>query len=132
LFRSRSDLPFDVSDTEILTFLGPHLQRAFRLHWQFSELTARCQGLEKALDALVIGVIFFGAKGQIVLVNRVASGLINEHDGLLATRDGLGAEKPEESSLLKKIIFDVVSTANGKGLGAGGMVLVSRSKRPPL
>jgi DNA-binding CsgD family transcriptional regulator len=132
LFRSRSDSPFDVCDTEILTFLGPHLQRAFRLHCQFSELTARCEGLEKALDALAIGVIFFGANGQIVLANRAASSLMNEHDGLLATRDGLGAERQTESSLLKKLIFDAVSTANGKGLGPGGMVLVSRSKRPPL
>lgn len=65
-------------------------------------------------------------------MNRAASAFVSEGDGLLATRTGLRAERPAESSLLEKTIHQAASTSNGKGLSAGGTVLVSRRTRPPL
>ncbi|MGH9512515.1 MAG: helix-turn-helix transcriptional regulator [Terriglobales bacterium] len=132
LFRDASRPRFELGDVDLLDFLGPHMQRTFKLHFRFSELKARAEGLEKAFDLQLGGMVFFGQDGRIVFMNRAASDMIREHDGLLAMRDGLAAQNPTESAHLTKAILEAVSTANGKGLSAGGTVSVSRLKRPPL
>jgi DNA-binding CsgD family transcriptional regulator len=78
------------------------------------------------------GIILLGRTGQVVLMNRAASALVLERDGLLATRTGLRAEQPAESSLLEKTIRQAALTSNGHGISAGGTVIISRRARPPL
>jgi DNA-binding CsgD family transcriptional regulator len=132
LYRDSTRSAFGNCELETLRFLAPHIQRAFELHFQFSQLRAQSAGLERALDMLPTGVIFFGTKGEVVLMNRSASVSVSERDGLLATRDGLRAERPAESSLLEKTILQAASTSSGKGLSACGTVMISRRSRPPL
>jgi DNA-binding CsgD family transcriptional regulator len=132
LYRDKSRAQFTTSDLEVLQFLTPHLQRVFTLGLHFSELRSRSAGLETALDMLPTGVIFFGAKGEIVLMNRRASAFVAEKDGLLVTRGGLRAERPAESSLLEKRIGQAAAMLNGRGLCPGGIVMISRRSRPPL
>lgn len=132
LFRSSFSSEFQAGELEILRFLAGHLKAAFKLYLQFSELKALSVGLETALDILPTGIIFWGAKGEVVLMNRSARILVAERDGLLATRNGLRAERPGESTLLEKAILQAVATSNGNGLAPGGTVLVSRRARPPL
>ena len=132
LYRDSSRPAFDASGLELVRFIAPHIQRAFKLHFQFSELKARSAGLETAFDMLPTGVIFLGPKGEVVLMNRSALASVSERNGLLATRDGLRAERPAESSLLEKTILQAASTSSGKGHSAGGTVIISRRSRPPL
>ena len=132
LYRNSSCPTFEQRELEIVRFLAPHMQRAFKLHLQFSELKARSGALETTFDALPIGIILLGSKGEVVLMNRSAMASVSERDGLLATRDGLRAECLSESALLEKTIHQAVATLNGKGLSAGGTVMISRRARPPL
>jgi DNA-binding CsgD family transcriptional regulator len=132
LYRDQSRSAFTRCDSDILQFLVPHLQRAFKLHFRLFELRARSEGFEAALDMLPTGIIFFGPKGEVVLMNRSAAALVAERDGLLATCAGLRAERLAESSLLEKTIRQAASTLNGDCLSAGGTVMVSRRSRPPL
>jgi DNA-binding CsgD family transcriptional regulator len=132
LYRDRSGPEFNPSDLDILRFLKPHIQRAFKLHCQFAILQSRSAGFEAALDMHPTGVVLFGAKCQVVLMNQAASAFISERDGLLTTRSELRAERLAESSLLEKAIRQAASTSSRKGLPAGGTVLVSRRARPPL
>jgi DNA-binding CsgD family transcriptional regulator/PAS domain-containing protein len=132
LFRDESGSAFQTSELEILKFLDPHMRRAFNLHFHFSELKARSAGLEKALDMLPTGLIFFGADGRIVFMNRSASALVSRSDGLLATRKGLEAERVCESLLLTKTVQAAVSNSNGVDLFGEGIVRVSRRAKPPL
>jgi DNA-binding CsgD family transcriptional regulator/PAS domain-containing protein len=132
LYRSSSSSEFHGSEQEILHFLLPHLQRAFKLHFQFSALKAQQAGLEAALDMLPTGVILLGAKSEVVLMNRSAAALVAEKDGLLATRDGLRAEQPMESALLAKAIQRATLESKRNELCVGGTVLVSRRDRSPL
>ncbi len=132
LYRDSSLSAFESSELDILRFLAPHMQRAFELHLKFSALKNQSSGFLAALDLLPTGVVFLGRKGKVLLMNRGASALIAERDGLLATREGLRAERPAESALLEKTIRHAVSTLHGKGLSAGGAVMVSRRTRPPL
>jgi DNA-binding CsgD family transcriptional regulator len=132
LYRDASLSEFNPSDLDILRLLSPHIQRAFKLHFQFASLQARSAGFEAAMDMHPTGMVFLGPEGQVLLMNRAASAFVSERDGLLANRDGLRAERPAESALLQKAIRQAASTTSGQGLSAGGTVLVSRRTRPPL
>ena len=132
LYRDKSRTEFTASESHILEFLAPHLQRAFKLHLWFSKLKAHSAGVEAALDTLQTGMILLGPRGEIVLMNRSARTLIEEHNGLLATRAGLQAEQRVETSALMRKIQDAVRTSKGKGSSAGGTVLVSRRNERPL
>jgi hypothetical protein len=81
---------------------------------------------------LPTGVIFLGPNGEIALMNRSATSCLAKRDGLLATREGLLAEQPHESSLLAKTILEATSTGNGIGLSTQRTLQVSRRTRPAL
>ena len=132
LFRGASGPAFRSSDIRVLQLLSPHIQRAFKLHFQFSELKADAAGFGAALDMMATGVVVLGAKGKILLMNRAASAIAARNDGLLATGQGLRAERAAESAQLARLIRDAVSTGEGNGLGPGGAVSISRRKGGPL
>jgi hypothetical protein len=81
---------------------------------------------------LPTGVIFLGPNGEIALMNRSATSCVAKRDGLLATREGLRAEQPHESSLLAKTILEATSTGNGIGVSTQRTLQVSRRTRPAL
>jgi len=132
LYRDKSEAEFTDSESHILQFLAPHLQRAFKLHLCFSELKARSTDMEATLDTLATGMILLGQRGEIVLMNRSARTIVAQHNGLLATRSGLQAEQHVQTSALMRTIRQAARTSNGKGSSAGGTVLVSRRDGPPL
>jgi hypothetical protein len=132
LYRDKSDVEFGESELKMLRFLTPHLRRAFGLYRRFSALKSRSEGVEKALDMLPMGLIFFDCKGEIILMNRSAAACLAERDGLLVTRSGLRAEVAAESSALQKTIQQAAATSNGTGACAGANVVVSRRAGPPL
>lgn len=132
LFRSASSEEFQISDLDILRFLTPHMQRAFKLHFQFSELKARADQTENALNMLSTGVIFLGDSCEIVLLNRSADELLRRKDGLRLEQRKLTATLCSESAALQSMIAAAVQTSNGKGLSAGGTILVTREMGRPL
>ena len=132
LYRNSSSSGFQALELEVLHFLLPHLHRAFKLHLQFSALKAQSLGLEAALDVLPTGVILLGSTGKVMTMNRAASALILEADGLLATRDGLRAERQAESALLVRAIQQAILESSRNDIPVGATVLVSRRTRSPL
>ena len=131
LYRDQARTEFTDSDLLLFRFLSPHLQRAVKQHFYFSALRSQSEEIQEALDMSSTGVVFLGEKGEIVLMNKSASALFSERDGLLATRDGIRAERPAESAMLTKAIQQASST-NGNGFAIGGTVLISRRTRTPL
>jgi DNA-binding CsgD family transcriptional regulator len=132
LFREESGSSFNASELEILQFLSPHMRRAFNLHFEFSGMKALSLGLQKSLDMLTTGVIFFDAQGEIAYMNRTASTIVSQRNGLLATHRGLSAEAPTESALLINTILEAVSRSNGIGISRQVSIQVSRRARPAL
>jgi DNA-binding CsgD family transcriptional regulator len=132
LYRDSSSSEFQPADEDLLHILVPHLQRAFRLHFQFSELKARSSSAEMALDMLISGVIFLGSEGEVLFMNRKAEELLQSKDGLLCLRGKVIASVRSESDRLQAMIDSALHTGNGKGLGAGGTILISRQQARPL
>jgi hypothetical protein len=52
--------PFRSKDLDLLRFLAPHLERAFRLHLKFTELRTRAEDMQHAIDMFSTGIIFLG------------------------------------------------------------------------
>jgi DNA-binding CsgD family transcriptional regulator len=126
LFRRSLSGEFEVADLETLNLLIPHIQRAFKLHFQVSQLTGHAEGIEAALNMLSTGVIFIGANTSVLLANRTAGKILSGKNGLLLTRGKLSAVDYAESLRLQALIVAAVQTGCGKGLSAGGTILISR------
>lgn len=130
--RSARAGPFAEENLEIVRFLKPHIQRAYRLHFELAAANSRSAGLLNVLDVLSTGVILFGPSMQVVTMNRAAERIVAAGDGLLATRAGLQAECPMESNLLARAVQQAASIKSANGISVGGTILVSRRTRPPL
>jgi DNA-binding CsgD family transcriptional regulator len=132
IYRNSASKQFEATDLDILRFLLPHMRRAFKLHFQFSESKARAEGTEIALNMLKNGVIFIGDKGQVVLVNRCADALLRRKDGIHLENGKLTAKRHLESAALQSMIAAATQTGNGKSLSAGGAILINRENGRPL
>ena len=132
LYRGSSSSEFQVSDLETLNLLIPHIQCAFKLHSKLSELKARSTGIETALNLLVTGMIFLGAKGEVLLMNGAAEEVLDRKDGLFLQHGQLRAAAQGESARLQVMIGGAAQTGSGKGMRAGGTVPISREKGRPL
>ena len=128
LYRGALAHEFRMSDLGTLNLLIPHIQRAFKLHFQISELKEHNEGMETALNMLATGIVFLGSRGEVVLVNTQAEEILSRADGLLLRLGRLSAAVQTESALLQNAIRGAVATGNGKGLSAGGTILISREK----
>lgn len=132
LFRSSAGGEFDTASANLLRFIAPHLERAFQLHRRLSSLTTRSTAIEESLNVLTAGLILLDTNGKIVFLNRAASTVLAERDGLGSMQAMLFADVPAESHALRKTIQQAISMSNGRGSSAGGTLLVSRRNRPPL
>jgi DNA-binding CsgD family transcriptional regulator len=132
MYRSPLSGNFRTSDLDVLNLLVPHMQRAFKLHFQFSELNVRNQSMESALNLLTTGVVFLGTAGIVLSMNSKAEEILSRADGLLLHQGKLRAALYTEASCLVKIINGAVATGKGQGCCAGGTMRISRKKRRPL
>jgi DNA-binding CsgD family transcriptional regulator len=132
IYRSPQAGPFDENHLNVVRFLKPHIQRAYRLHREFAAVRHEKMGLHAALDSMTLAVILLGEDLRVAVMNQAAERLVAENDGLLATKHGLQAARSEESAQLQKLVAQAGLAAGGKGLNAGGAMNVSRSSRPPL
>jgi len=132
LYRSTHLPAFDEANLEFLRILTPHMRRAFRLHFQFSDSKACRAGLGAALDMMPAGIVLLGPKGEVLFLNRAAAQLAAANDGLRASQNGLAADRHEESAQLGKLIADAAATSQGKGLRLGGATRISRRQGTQL
>jgi len=126
LYKSSLSGEFRLSDLDTLNFLLPHIQRAFRLHFQFSQLRGRSEGIEAALNKLTTGVIVLGAKGEVLVMNNRAEQVLNRRNGLLLNHGRLEAAVYAESTCLRAMIGEASKTGSGTGRSPGGTILISR------
>jgi DNA-binding CsgD family transcriptional regulator len=132
IYRDRKEGPFAPDDLDLLRFLLPHMKRAFRLHFQFADLRRRSNDLQTALDHANTGIILLGAAGKVVVANRAAERLLRERDSLHVMDGTLRAGNTCESTRLQALVSQAQATSAGKGLNAGGAMLVSRRARSPI
>lgn len=129
--RSATRGPFHEQDFELIRFLCPHIQRAYRLHLHFAGSRMQRASLQSALDSLSMGVILLASKGHVVTMNRAAERLLGDGNNLRVSREGLRAESAAESAQLDHLIMDATASSDA-GLRSAAVLTVSRNDRPPL
>jgi DNA-binding CsgD family transcriptional regulator len=131
--RDRSARPFGEEEVSLVKILMPHLQRAVTLHRRITDLERQKNAVAQAFDHWSLGVILLDAKGRVLLMNRKAEEIANQRDGLTSHADGVRAAQNGESSALRVLIQDAISTRLGHGGRAGGAIALTRpSLKTPL
>jgi len=118
--------PFDDSDTLLLKTLMPHLQRALALQLRIAGLETSAASALDVLDAFPYGIVLISADVKVLLLNRFAQAIIDQHDGLMVFRQNLCTQRTEDTRRLQKLIHASVATSLEGGLRAGGTMNVSR------
>ena len=129
--RPKRSGPFEDTEGAILEMLMPHLQRALRLHLQFSQLRANAKGLEFALDAFDRAVFGLDGTGRVVLSNRIAEQLAKYGDGIALNKNRIVASIVHQNADLQALISSTISTVSTCFQG-GALLLGRKSGKPPL
>lgn len=132
LYRDCRQPEFGEPDVQLLRFLAPHLQRAFDLHFRLSDLKSHSNGLEAAINTFVKPIFLLDAKAKIVFMNKSATALLAERDGLQVFSSVLGAERSAESELLLNAIRRAATSFVAGRDVAGDTLFISRRNRPAL
>jgi DNA-binding CsgD family transcriptional regulator len=129
--RRYSEGDFSTSETRLFTALIPHLQRAVQLQLRLAGVDGPPTGMVEMLNRLLQGVLLVDAGARAIFANRAAERMLRADGGVVLGRDGLRAETPCETRLLRRIIADCAQPRDELG-GAGGRLRLSRENRAPL
>lgn len=124
--RPKASGPFGRNDEVVLTTLLPHLQRALKLHLQFSQLRLQTGGLEAALNAFDVAVFGLNNAGRVVFGNPAAQQLAQSGDGIRLRGGQMVANGIEQNRELQRVISAAVATGNSQGISPGGALLLRR------
>ena len=129
--RPYSQGDFGMREIRLFTALIPHLQRAVQLQLRLAGVDRPSMGSAEMLNRLRQGALLVDASGRVIFANSVAERMLQTGGGLHLGRDGLRAETPGETRLLRGIIADCAKPREELG-GAGGRVRLSREQQAPL
>lgn len=99
---------FDDGAVRAYAGLSPYIKHAVHLQRRIAGLQSQRDAAGDVLDRLPNGVLLVDGRGRVVLLNRTASEIIAEGDGLVLDRAGqCRARIPEESARLHGLITSV-------------------------
>jgi DNA-binding CsgD family transcriptional regulator len=129
--RRYSEGDFGTTEIRLFAALIPHLQRAVQLQLRLAGVDGPPTGTAEMLNRLLQRVLLVDAGARVIFANRAAERMLRAGRGLFLGRDGLRAETPGETRLLRGTIADCAEPKDELG-GAGGRVRLSRENRAPL
>jgi len=125
--RPVDSVDFGEAEKALCRRLGPHLQRAIRIHAKLRSLESQRDLYANTVDQFSVGTILLDERGSVLQMNQVAESFLAQHDGL-TVRDGvLQAASPKESKALKRLIDRARSHLEAK---APGLVEACQIERP--
>jgi DNA-binding CsgD family transcriptional regulator len=129
--RRYSEGDFRASEIRLFAALIPHLQRAVQLQLRLAGVDGPSPGSAELLNRLRQGVLLVDAAARVIFANRPAEIMLRAGGGVFLGRDGLRAETPGETAVLRRIIADCAAPKDELG-GAGGRLRLPRENRAPL
>ena len=132
--RPRKKGPFGSAEVKLVGLLLPHLKRAMQFHLKVAELEGQNRVSLSAMDSLPIGILLLDRVGRVVTLNKTAQRVLDQNDGLTASREGLLTASARQTRILQSTVAAAALTAAGHGLWAGGALGILRpsGKRPYL
>lgn len=130
VYRSARTPPFGEQDKRAASQIGRHLARAVTIHRKLDAATADRSMLLDCIDRLAAGIVFVDARGRVLLMNRAASEIVAQADGLLIEDGELIGASAESTRLLRNAIATVIRQTDGTQL-TGQLNVPRRSGQRP-
>ncbi len=93
-------------EVRVIDEILPHLNRALKIHSEFTHLRLKQDALLKGLDRLVIGLILYDRNALPVYINPTAKSIIEKHPAMQLQDDDLLLTNPVDEKNLRKTIVD--------------------------
>jgi DNA-binding CsgD family transcriptional regulator/PAS domain-containing protein len=133
IFAGDDRAEFAGEEIALLKALMPHMQRALKIHMHVAEANLRQGEFVDAMEPLAVGVILVTASARVLFANRSARRLLDNRDGLMINRQGLGALRSRESNALRALIGCTVSSiGQGQSQSGGGLNITRPNGRRAL
>ncbi len=133
VYRRRGGRQLGDADMALSRVLLPHLKRALQLQIRLGESARSAESLLAAMDRLAFGVVLVNAELRALAMNREASRLVEERDGLQLHRGALRGARSRVTRRLHQLVGQAVDPGTDRVPGAGGALLVERAPpRRPL
>lgn len=117
---------------ELLTELVPHLQRALKIHREFSRLKIQETALQIGLDKMVMGLALFDEQGQVMYTNPMAETILSSHPAIQRQGDRIIATHPEDGRKLKMLLDHAIQDMLSETFQPQAAGLRSGNGRGPL
>jgi DNA-binding CsgD family transcriptional regulator len=105
ILRGKKDDGWSEGEIRVIDEILPHLNRALKIHSEFTHLRLKQDALLKGLDRLVIGLILYDRNARPVYINPTARTIIETHPALdMHDGDLLLVNAEDEKNLRKTII----------------------------
>ena len=126
--------PYNEAEKSFVASVFPHFRMAADLIARHQGLRATLSASLTALDGHGTAALFLDSEGRIIDANVRAQALFQDEDGVDVRGGNLAIRYDREADRqLQSLISRTIDTALGRGLAAGGGVLIARpSGRPPL
>jgi DNA-binding CsgD family transcriptional regulator len=105
ILRGKKDDGWSEGEIRVIDEILPHLNRALKIHSEFTHLRLKQDALLKGLDRFVIGLILYDRNARPVYINPTARTIIETHPALdMHDGDLLLVNAEDEKNLRKTII----------------------------
>ncbi len=126
IHRPQGSRAFDEDDQKELSFVLPHLQRAFQMHERLGLAETRGALAFDLMDNIDVGVAIVDADGKLLLANRVADRILSREDGLRVSQGRVRPVDSRQEPGLARAITQAARTGGGKAMAAGGVAVLTR------
>lgn len=127
LFTRRDGQPnFTTRETTVMTYLMPHLARAFKLHFNLLDAHRQNRVITDAFDHIPQGVIVVDRDRKLVFANACATDLLNGGNGLRLNAKG-SVETSTKNRHFERMVADIFDRHAFEPDKFGGVAIVERS-----
>lgn len=131
--RSKALGSWTDKELEKLSLLTDHLQRAFRIHREFTRLRVHEYAVYAMLDQLVIGLVLLDKDSKPIYTNPTAQSILNEHPALKIINGKITTNNVEDTKRLDGMIKNAAHyNENAEDIRGGVLGLNHRDTPLPL
>lgn len=122
--------PFGVAAKRALATWVPHLRRSLVIHRRLAEATTHAVAGAQAIDRLALGAVVVDEDARPLIVNRIASRILDAGDGLAASPTGLCGMTSDATAELRTALREVVQEAAASGHTRSAGLRLERGSNP--
>lgn len=130
--RSKPEPTFSQTDSDKLTYLLPHFQRALQVRQRLGVSDSTANQKANAFDDKDYGVLLLDRAGRLLYANSEAERVLKKSDALVLNDGVVSTQHVRSAIRLQRLINDAAHTAALRDGVPGGAMSIPRADRFPL